>query len=56
MLMHKLKEFEKENFAREDGLRSFGQLLREGKIQKIKGGRFTVTEETDFRDEARHAG
>ncbi|WP_299847317.1 hypothetical protein [uncultured Roseovarius sp.] len=56
MLMHKIQEVEKENFAREDGLRSFGQLLREGKIQKIKGGRFTVTEETDFRDETRHAG
>ena len=56
MLMHKIQEVEKENFAREDGLRSFGQLLREGKIQKIKGGRFTVTEETEFRDQARHAG
>ena len=56
MLMHKLQEVEKENFSREDGLRSFGTLLRQGKIQKIKGGRFTVTEETDFRDDARHAG
>ena len=56
MLMHKLQEVEKENFSREDGLRSFGQLLREGKIQKIKGGRFTVTEETEFRGDARHAG
>lgn len=56
MLMHKLQEVEKENFSREDGLRSFGKLLREGKIQKIKGGRFTVTEDTDFRDDARHAG
>ena len=56
MLMHKLQEVEKENFSREDGLRSFGKLLREGKIQKIKGGRFTVTDETEFRDDARHAG
>ncbi len=56
MLMHKLQEVEKENFSREDGLRSFGKLLRDGKIQKIKGGRFTVTEETEFRGEARHAG
>ena len=56
MLMHKLQEVEKENFSREDGLRSFGQLLREGKIQKIKGGRFTVTEDTEFRGDARHAG
>lgn len=56
MLMHKLQEVEKENFSREDGLRSFGQLLRDGKIQKIKGGRFTVTDETEYRDEARQAG
>ncbi|MEO3414416.1 hypothetical protein AAFO92_07165 [Roseovarius sp. CAU 1744] len=56
MLMHKIQEVEKENFSREDGLRSFGKLLRDGKIQKIKGGRFTVTDETEFRDEARHAG
>ena len=56
MLMHKLQEVEKEKFSREDGLRSFGQLLRDGKIQKIKGGRFTVTEETEYRDEARQAG
>ena len=56
MLMHKLQEVEQENFSREDGLRSFGQLLREGKIQKIKGGRFTITDDTDFRNETRHAG
>ena len=56
MLMHKLQEVEQENFSREDGLRSFGKLLRDGKIQKIKGGRFTVTDETEFRGEARHAG
>ncbi|WP_412507761.1 hypothetical protein [Roseovarius sp. SYSU LYC5161] len=56
MLMGKLKEVEKEGFSREDGLRSFGQLLRQGKLQKIRGGRFAVTEETDFRTEARRAG
>lgn len=56
MLMGKLKEVEKDQFSREDGLRSFGQLLRQGKLQKIKGGRFTVTDETDFRGEARHVG
>ncbi len=56
MLMHKVAEIERENFSREDGLRSFGQLLRDGKIQKIKGGRFTVTDETEFRGDRRHAG
>jgi len=56
MLMGKLKEVEGDAFSREDGLRSFGQLLRQGKLQKLKGGRFSVTEETDFRAQARNAG
>lgn len=49
MLMHKLREVDETGFSREDGLRSFGQLLRQGKLQKVKGGRFTVTDVTDFR-------
>lgn len=49
MLMHKLREVDDSGFSREDGLRSFGQLLRQGKLQKVKGGRFTVTDVTDFR-------
>ena len=49
MLMQKLREIDEESFSREEGLRSFGQLLRQGKLQKLKGGRFAVTEETDFR-------
>ncbi|MGR3618644.1 MAG: hypothetical protein ACU0AX_04030 [Roseovarius sp.] len=53
MLMGKLREIDEEGFSREDGLRSFGQLLREGKLQKLSGGRFTVTEETEFRAAAR---
>ena len=56
MLMNKLKEVGDGNYSREDGLRSFGQLLRQGKLQKLKGGRFAVTEETEFRAEARQAG
>ena len=56
MLMGKLKEVEGDTFSREDGLRSFGQLLRQGKLQKLKGGRFAVTDETDFRAPARNAG
>ena len=42
--------------SREQGLRSFGQLLRQGKIQKLKRGQFTVTTETRFNPEARIAG
>lgn len=45
-----------EGFSREDGLRSFGQLLRAGKIEKIKGGRFTVSDEIGFRPDERAAG
>lgn len=36
------------DFSREDGLRSFGMLLRQGKIQKVARGQFTVS------DMARH--
>ena len=40
-LMTKVRQVSAEDgFSREDGLRSFGQLLRSGKIEKIKGGRF----------------
>jgi hypothetical protein len=49
MLMGKLREIDEGGFSREDGLRSFGQLLREGKLQKLPGGRFAVTGETEFR-------
>ena len=52
MLMQKLREAQDEEFSREDGLRSFGQLLREGKLQKLKGGRFAVTSVTEFRQSA----
>ena len=46
----------KDGFSREDGLRSFGQLLREGKINKLNRGQFVVSEETRFRPNARIAG
>ncbi|WP_246040441.1 hypothetical protein [Roseovarius arcticus] len=52
MLMQKLREAQDEDFSREDGLRSFGQLLRQGKLQKLKGGRFAVTSVTEFRQSA----
>ena len=40
-------------FTREDGLRTFGMLLREGRIQKIKRGRFVLTETSHYLAEAR---
>jgi hypothetical protein len=42
-------------FNREDGLRSFGLLLRQGKIQKVRRGQFSVTESSRFMSEARSA-
>ncbi|MGB7321876.1 MAG: chemotaxis protein CheA, partial [Albidovulum sp.] len=37
-----------EDYSREDGLRSFGMLLREGKIQKISRGQFRISEASRF--------
>jgi hypothetical protein len=44
------------DFTREAGLRSFGQLLRQGKIRKLKRGQFAVADTTRFNPEARIAG
>ena len=55
-LMTKVRQVEKEDFSREDGLRSFGQLLRAGKIEKVPGGRFAVTSEIGYRPDQREAG
>lgn len=55
-LMTKVRQVETSNFNREDGLRSFGKLLREGKIQKTSGGRFTASEDIGFRPDERAAG
>ncbi|MGR3663059.1 MAG: hypothetical protein ACU0CA_18040 [Paracoccaceae bacterium] len=43
-------------YTREEGLRSFGMLLRRGKIQKIKRGQFKIANSTRFNPEARAAG
>lgn len=44
-------------FSREDGMRSFGMLLRQGKIQKVKRGQFALTASSRFSAEvARVAG
>ena len=42
-------------FNREDGMRSFGMLLRQGKLQKVSRGQFTVTESSRFMSDARKA-
>jgi hypothetical protein len=48
-LMSALRQAEAAESSREDRLRLFGQLLREGKIQKSAGGRFTVSEDIRFK-------
>jgi hypothetical protein len=55
-LMTKVRQVGPDGFSREDGLRSFGQLLRAGKIEKIKGGRFTVSDDIGYRPDERAAG
>ena len=56
-LMRRVAHYETdEEFSREAGLRSFGQLLRQGKIQKLRRGQFTIGEDTRFNPEARIAG
>ncbi|MDQ2091066.1 chemotaxis protein CheA [Marimonas arenosa] len=55
-LMTQVRQVEQEDFSREDGLRSFGQLLREGKIEKLEGGRFKASESISYRPGKRYAG
>lgn len=55
-LIHKAREASVEEFNREDGLRSFGLLLREGKIVKKDSGRFVASGEIGFQPASRAAG
>jgi len=47
-LIHKAREAADDEFSREDGLRSFGMLLREGKIVKKDSGRFVASGDIGF--------
>lgn len=38
-------------YSREEGLRSFGMLLRRGTIRKVRRGQFEITDESRFRPE-----
>ncbi|GAA6207031.1 hypothetical protein NBRC116601_03240 [Cognatishimia sp. WU-CL00825] len=49
MVMRLAYQVGEQRFEREAGLRSFGQLLRDKKIEKIAGGRFTVSESINFK-------
>ena len=37
-----------EDFSREDGLRAFGALLRQGRIQKVRRGQFSISRSSRF--------
>ncbi|MFK7880115.1 hypothetical protein [Roseobacter sp.] len=50
-LMSQLLQIDCDPFSREEGLRSFGTLLRTGKIEKIRGGRFTASDGIGFQPE-----
>lgn len=47
-VMTMVREVLGEDYTREDGLRAFGQLLREGKLVRLSGGRFTVSDGIGF--------
>lgn len=55
-LMSRVRQADCGEFSREDGLRSFGQLLRTGKIEKVKGGRFAASEAIGYKPDHRAAG
>ncbi|WP_252944968.1 hypothetical protein [Oceanicola sp. 502str15] len=55
-IMRQVAELESvESFTREDSLRSFGQLLRQGKIRKLSRGQFTLSQSSRFTQEQRRA-
>ena len=42
--------------SREESLRSFGQLLRQGKFRKLERGQFTIDKDTPYNPSRRFAG
>jgi len=42
--------------SREDGLRSFGTLLRTGRIEKVSRGHYVLAEHSPYLAEARRLG
>lgn len=52
-IMKEVARAQPENaFSREEGLRAFGTLLRQGKIRKLKRGQFVVSDDTRFNPKA----
>ena len=54
-VMKKVQMASADEFSREDGLRSFGRLLRQSRIIKLNNGRFQVSENTRFRPDDKAA-
>lgn len=55
-LMTKARQAVNGTLSREDGLRALGQLLRQGKLQKMRGGLFTASDDIGFKPDARRVG
>lgn len=47
-IMSKITAIGAGSFSREERLRSFGQLLRQGKIAKVKRGQYAITEQSQY--------
>ncbi|WP_341211532.1 hypothetical protein [uncultured Limimaricola sp.] len=52
-LMDRVREVCPEPISREDGLRSFGTLLRQGMLKRVRSGRFAVASSSRFNPERR---
>ena len=52
-ILRRVRAVSSVDFNREDGLRSFAELLREGRFTKVRNGRFQVADDTRFNPELR---
>jgi hypothetical protein len=52
-ILRRVRAVTTDDFHREDGLRSFADLLRAGRITKVRNGRFQVADDSRFNPERR---